>query len=79
MRRPLSRLIRAGGLPRVFGCLLQDAHMRLPRILQIFGLLFAVSHPSTLAAQSALREHIDAARLRVARDSFVVMMQGKPA
>ena len=52
--------------------------MRLPRTPQLVGLLFALSHPSSLAAQSALREHVDLARLRVARDSFVVMMQGKP-
>ncbi|MDZ7630798.1 MAG: hypothetical protein U5K74_05410 [Gemmatimonadaceae bacterium] len=37
-----------------------------------------ISH--SLAAQSAgpLRAHLDPARMRVGRDSFVVMMQGTP-
>jgi hypothetical protein len=52
--------------------------MRFRRIPQLLGLLTVLSHPLSVAAQSTLREHIDVARLRVARDSFVVILQGKP-
>jgi len=39
----------------------------------------ALSASSHLLAQTTLREHLDATRLRAGRDSFVVIMQGKPA
>jgi Protein of unknown function (DUF3108) len=41
-------------------------------------LLLSLVGAAPLTAQTTLRDAVDPARLRVARDSFVVMLQGKP-
>lgn len=42
------------------------------------ALIIALAVAAPLTAQTSLRDAIDPARLRVSRDSFVVMLQGKP-
>ncbi len=43
-----------------------------------WALALATITSTALSAQTPLRDHIDMARLRVASDSFVVMLQGSP-
>ena len=54
---------------------LRDARTSAPCILALAALALGTA---PLAAQTTLREHLDPARLRVGRDSFVVMLQGQP-
>jgi len=49
------------------------------RTVALRAVFLALSARSRLLAQTTLREHLDATRIRAGRDSFVVMMQGKPA
>ncbi|MCC6246121.1 MAG: DUF3108 domain-containing protein [Gemmatimonadaceae bacterium] len=52
--------------------------MRAIARFTLITILFALAGAGPLSAQSTVREAVDLSRLRVARDSFVVMLQGKP-
>lgn len=52
--------------------------MRAIARFTLMTILFTCVGARPLSAQSTVREAMDVARLRVARDSFVVMLQGKP-
>ena len=56
---------------------LRQPVLRLVRPVIRQGFLSAM-FAGSLAAQQPLRDHLDASRLRVASDSFVVLLQGKP-
>lgn len=56
---------------------LRQPVLRLVRPVIREGFLSAM-FASSLAAQQPLRDHLDASRLRVASDSFVVLLQGNP-